>query len=69
MGNRVNVELALSMGGTIVVYKFLSVFLDNLSGITLKRKVEFNIKLILGITLISKTPYCIAPIKLQESKK
>lgn len=57
------------MRGTIVVYKFLSVFLDNLSGITLKRKVEFNIKLILEITLISKTPYCMTPIKLQESKK
>lgn len=43
VGNRNNAKLAQNAGGTLVVYEFSNVLLDNLSGLTLEKKVKFNI--------------------------
>ncbi|WMV55049.1 hypothetical protein MTR67_048434 [Solanum verrucosum] len=44
------------------------VFLENLPGLPPKREVEFPIELIHGSTLISITPYRMAPAELRELK-
>ncbi|GJS51641.1 putative reverse transcriptase domain-containing protein [Tanacetum coccineum] len=45
---------------------FINVFLEDLSGLPPQRQVEFRIDLILGVTPIAKSPYRIAPSKMQE---
>lgn len=47
-----------------MVQTFLDVFSEKLQGLTLEREDEFNIKLALGITHISKVPYRIALVEL-----
>ncbi|WMV45523.1 hypothetical protein MTR67_038908, partial [Solanum verrucosum] len=47
---------------------FPEVFPENLPGLPPEREVEFSIKLILGSTLISITPYRMAPAELRELK-
>nr|GEZ58449.1 putative reverse transcriptase domain-containing protein [Tanacetum cinerariifolium] len=51
-----------------IVSEFPDVFPDELPGIPLVRKVEFNIELIPGSEPISKAPYRMAPIELKELK-
>ncbi|GKG46205.1 hypothetical protein Tco_0501051, partial [Tanacetum coccineum] len=49
-----------------VVRDFPEVFPDDLSGLPPVRKIEFQIKLIPGVTPIAKSPYCLAPSELDE---
>nr|GEV76640.1 reverse transcriptase domain-containing protein [Tanacetum cinerariifolium] len=49
-----------------VVRDFPGVFLKDLSGLPLSREVEFHIDLISGAMPVAKSPYCLAPTKMQE---
>ncbi|GKE49952.1 putative nucleotidyltransferase, ribonuclease H, partial [Tanacetum coccineum] len=49
-----------------VVRYFVDVFLEDLSGLPPQRQVEFRIDLVPGATLVAKSPYRIAPSKMQE---
>nr|GFA52100.1 putative reverse transcriptase domain-containing protein [Tanacetum cinerariifolium] len=51
-----------------IVSEFPNVFLDELPGIPPVREVEFNIELILGAEPISKAPYRMDPVELNELK-
>nr|GEX62342.1 zinc finger, CCHC-type, retrotransposon Gag domain protein [Tanacetum cinerariifolium] len=53
-------------GEIVVVRDFPEVFLDNLSGSSPVREIEFRIELIPGATPIAKSPYRLAPSKLEE---
>ena len=52
-----------------MVREFSDVFLDELSGLTLYREVNFKIETALGVAPISIAPYRMAPTKLKELKK
>lgn len=58
-----------NLSKTSLVFEYRDVLLDNLLGLALEREAEFNIKLTLGITSISKFPYKITLVELQELKK
>nr|GEV26044.1 hypothetical protein [Tanacetum cinerariifolium] len=49
-----------------VVREFLEVFPEDLPGLPPVRQVEFQIDLILGATPVARTPYRLAPSKMQE---
>nr|GEX42676.1 reverse transcriptase domain-containing protein [Tanacetum cinerariifolium] len=49
-----------------VVREFLDVFLEDLSGLPPSREVEFRIDLIHGAIPVAKSPYRLAPTKMQE---
>nr|GFA22206.1 putative reverse transcriptase domain-containing protein [Tanacetum cinerariifolium] len=49
-----------------VVREFPDVFLEDLSGLPPSREVEFRIDLIHGAMPVSKSPYRLAPTKMQE---
>ncbi|GJR07351.1 putative reverse transcriptase domain-containing protein [Tanacetum coccineum] len=49
-----------------VVYNFLGVFLEDLSGLPLSRDVEFRIDLIPEAMPIAKSTYHVTPTKMQE---
>ncbi|GJT90278.1 putative nucleotidyltransferase, ribonuclease H [Tanacetum coccineum] len=49
-----------------VVREFLGVFLEDLSGLSPSREVEFRIDLIPGAMPVAKSPYRLAPTKMQE---
>ncbi|KAA3481444.1 Gag-Pol polyprotein [Gossypium australe] len=51
-----------------VVYEFLDVFPEELPGLPPIREVEFGIELVPGTTLISISPYRMAPTELKELK-
>ena len=51
-----------------VVYEYVDVFLDELSGLPLQRDVEFCIEIHLGISPIYMTLHRMAPVQLQELK-
>lgn len=51
-----NVKSSLGIKETWINWKFLDVFPKELAGLPPKQEVEFNIKLVLGITHISKVP-------------
>nr|GEV25926.1 reverse transcriptase domain-containing protein [Tanacetum cinerariifolium] len=50
----------------VVVRDFLEVFPDNLSGLPPVREIKFRIKLIAGAMPVAKSPYRLAPSKLDE---
>ncbi|GJY54344.1 putative reverse transcriptase domain-containing protein [Tanacetum coccineum] len=50
----------------VVVRDFPEVFLDNLSGLSPVREIEFRIELIPGATPVAKSPYRLAPSELEE---
>ncbi|GJT33411.1 putative reverse transcriptase domain-containing protein, partial [Tanacetum coccineum] len=50
----------------IVVRDFPKVFPDDLYGLPPVRKIEFRIELILGATLVAKSPYRLAPFEWEE---
>ncbi|XP_031111972.1 uncharacterized protein LOC116015944 [Ipomoea triloba] len=52
-----------------VVREFPDLFPDEIPGFPPEREVEFTIDLVPGTTPISKTPYRMAPIELQELKE
>ncbi|GKC83323.1 putative reverse transcriptase domain-containing protein, partial [Tanacetum coccineum] len=49
-----------------VVRGFTDVFPEDFSGLPPQRQVEFRIDLVPGATLIAKSPYHLAPLKMQE---
>nr|GFD10752.1 putative reverse transcriptase domain-containing protein [Tanacetum cinerariifolium] len=49
-----------------VVRDFVEVFLEDLSGLPTQRHVEFHIDLVPGATPVAKSPYRLAPLKMQE---
>ncbi|GJS26644.1 putative nucleotidyltransferase, ribonuclease H [Tanacetum coccineum] len=49
-----------------VVREFLGVFQEELSGLPPSREVEFRIDLIPGVVPVAKSPYRLAPTKMQE---
>ncbi|GKE24358.1 putative reverse transcriptase domain-containing protein, partial [Tanacetum coccineum] len=49
-----------------VVCEFEDVFLEDLSGLPPQRQVEFCIDLVPGVTPVTKSPYRLAPSKMQE---
>ncbi|GJW56643.1 putative reverse transcriptase domain-containing protein [Tanacetum coccineum] len=50
----------------VLVIDFPEVFSDDLSGLPPIREIEFRIELIPGATLLAKSPYRLAPSKLEE---
>ena len=52
-----------------VVCKFLDVFPEELLGLPLDREIEIEIEFLLGIAPISKTPYPMTPVELEELKQ
>ncbi|GKF86778.1 hypothetical protein Tco_0254605 [Tanacetum coccineum] len=49
-----------------VVRDFVDVFPEDLSGLPPQRQVEFHIDLVPGATPVAKSPYRLAPSKMQE---
>ncbi|GJS44491.1 hypothetical protein Tco_0569534 [Tanacetum coccineum] len=49
-----------------IVQNFSEVFPNDLSGLPPPREVEFRIDLILGAMPVVKSPYCLAPTKMEE---
>ncbi|GJZ97249.1 hypothetical protein Tco_0669702 [Tanacetum coccineum] len=49
-----------------IVQNFSEVFPDDLSGLPPPREVEFRIDLIPGAMPVAKSPYCLAPTKMEE---
>ncbi|GKD00368.1 putative reverse transcriptase domain-containing protein [Tanacetum coccineum] len=49
-----------------IVWDFLEVFLEDLSGLPPTRQVEFQIDLVPGAALMARAPYRLAPSELQE---
>ncbi|GJW81734.1 putative reverse transcriptase domain-containing protein [Tanacetum coccineum] len=60
------VRIPLLDGKIVVVKDFPKVFLDDLSGLPPIREIEFWIELIPGATPVAKSPYRLAPSKLEE---
>ncbi|GJX64626.1 hypothetical protein Tco_0298969 [Tanacetum coccineum] len=54
------------VGDISVVRDFVDVFLEDLSGLPLHRQVEFRIDMVHGATPVAKSPYRLAPSKMQE---
>ncbi|CAN6459048.1 unnamed protein product [Victoria cruziana] len=52
-----------------VVQDYTDVFPEKLSGLPPEREIEFTIELMSGVQLISKAPYRMAPVELEELKK
>ncbi|GJV21802.1 putative reverse transcriptase domain-containing protein [Tanacetum coccineum] len=71
IGERPDVKERFLMGikkqeEIVVVREFPEVFPDVLSGLPPIREIEFRIELILGATPVAKSPYRLAPSKLEE---
>ncbi|GKE83790.1 putative reverse transcriptase domain-containing protein, partial [Tanacetum coccineum] len=49
-----------------IIREFPKVFPDDLPGLPPARQVEFQIDLVPGVALVARTPYRLAPAKLQE---
>ncbi|GKA31089.1 putative reverse transcriptase domain-containing protein [Tanacetum coccineum] len=49
-----------------IVWDFVDVFPEDLSGLPPQRQVEFRIDLVLGATPVAKSPYRLAPSEMQE---
>ncbi|GJT36647.1 putative reverse transcriptase domain-containing protein [Tanacetum coccineum] len=49
-----------------IVRDFIEVFLEDLSGLPLQRQIKFRIDLIPGAMPVAKSPYQLAPSKMQE---
>ncbi|GKD94004.1 hypothetical protein Tco_1373841, partial [Tanacetum coccineum] len=50
----------------LVVRDFLKVFPDDLSGLPLVREIKFQIKLVPRAMPVAKSPYYLAPSKLED---
>ena len=66
--NFVKVDKEMPLNEIPVVQDFQDVFPEELPGLPPPRDVEFGIDLVPGTALISKAPYRMAPIELQELK-
>ncbi|GKC70787.1 hypothetical protein Tco_1116670 [Tanacetum coccineum] len=54
------------LGDIPIIRDFPELFLEDLAGLTPQRQVEFRIGLVPGATPIVKSPYRLAPSKMQE---
>lgn len=54
---------------TSIIRKFEDVFSKNLLDLPSDREIDFSIELLLGAASISKAPYCMALVKLEELKE
>ena len=52
----------------LVIREYLTMFLDDLPGLSPDHQIEFSIKLVPGTAPISKVPYHLAPAELKELK-
>ena len=52
-----------------VVCEFLDIFPRNLPGLPTVQKIEFSIEVLPGTSPISKAPYHMASVELEELKK
>ncbi|GKB21936.1 hypothetical protein Tco_0855859, partial [Tanacetum coccineum] len=59
-------EDELKLSDISVVREFEDVFPEDLSGLPPQRQVEFCIDLVPGVTPVAKSPYRLAPSKMQE---
>lgn len=57
------------MRDTLMVQEFLDIFPESFSELTIKKKLEFSIKLALGTVPISKALFRIVLTELQKLKK
>ncbi|GJT57146.1 putative reverse transcriptase domain-containing protein [Tanacetum coccineum] len=57
------------LGEIVVVRDFLEVFPDDLSGLPPIQEIEFRIELIPGAIPVAKSPYRLAPYKMEELSK
>ncbi|GJW56739.1 putative reverse transcriptase domain-containing protein [Tanacetum coccineum] len=57
------------LGDILIVQDFPKVFPEDLSGLPPQRQVEFRIDLVPRATLITKSPYRLAPSEMQELSK
>ncbi|GKF70307.1 hypothetical protein Tco_0203364, partial [Tanacetum coccineum] len=60
------VRIPLPDGNIVVVRDFPKVFSNDLSGLPPIREIEFRIELIPGAMPVAKSPYRLAPSKLEE---
>ncbi|GJW83990.1 putative reverse transcriptase domain-containing protein [Tanacetum coccineum] len=60
------VRIPLPDGKIVVVRDVLEIFPDDLSGLLPIREIEFRIELIPGATSVAKSPYRLAPSKMEE---
>ncbi|GKC58283.1 putative reverse transcriptase domain-containing protein [Tanacetum coccineum] len=54
------------LGDVPIVRDFLEVFLEDLPGLPPSQQVEFQIGLVLGAAPVARSPYRLAPLKMQE---
>lgn len=59
-------EEEVRLESTLIVREFPEAFPCELSGLSPKREIDFEINLVLGAISISKAPYRIAPAELKE---
>ncbi|GJQ98868.1 putative reverse transcriptase domain-containing protein, partial [Tanacetum coccineum] len=64
--NKARIPLEGELSDITVIRDFIGVILEDLSGLPPQRQVEFRIDLIPGATPIAKSPYRLAPSKMQE---
>ena len=57
-----------SLSDIPIVCDYPDVFSEELLGLSPQRKIEFTIDGVLGATLVSITPYRMAPVELKELK-
>ncbi|XP_073030793.1 uncharacterized protein [Primulina eburnea] len=69
MVNEVKEGVELKIEDIPVVQEFSDVFPEELPGIVPDREIEFEINLVPGATPISKAPYRMAPVELNELKE
>ena len=58
----------MNLENILMVKEFVDVFPEELPGIPPEREVALCIEVVHGTTPISKAPYCMAPIELNELK-
>ena len=58
----------MNLENVLVVREFLDLFSEDLLGLPPDREIEFCIDLLLGTTLISISPYRMAPVELKDLK-
>ena len=62
-------KVATELSDVRVVCKFPDVFPDKLSGLPLDREIEIEIEFMLGTASISKIPYRMTLVELEELKQ
>ncbi|XP_074277697.1 uncharacterized protein LOC141601323 [Silene latifolia] len=61
--------ISFKLSGFDIILEYTHVFPEDLLGVPPERDIEFNIDLLPGAGPISKAPYRMAPVEMQELKK